>query len=311
MVFKGRGMSASLLVVGSVAFDTIETRAGKHQDVLGGAATFIALAASHFCPVNLVAVVGAKDFPAKHTELLASRGVDLEGLERAEGRTFRWSGVYADDFSSRRTLETQLGVFESFNPKVPKKYLKSRVVMLGNIHPALQLKVLDALGDGVFVIADTMNLWIDTTPDLVNQLIKRVNLLVINDEEAMMLTGERQIRVAAQKTLERGPQTLIIKRGEHGAYLFTKETIFFTPAIPLRDVVDPTGAGDSFAGGLAGYLVSRNDTSVTAMKTGMLYGTALASIAVGVFGPEQLARVDRSAIDGRVTQLRDLVSLKG
>ena len=304
-------MSASLLVVGSVAFDTIETRAGKHQDVLGGAATFIALAASHFCPVNLVAVVGANDFPAKHTELLASHGVDLEGLERAEGRTFRWSGVYADDFSSRRTLETQLGVFESFNPKVPKNYLKSRVVMLGNIHPALQLKVLDGLNKGVFVIADTMNLWIDTTPDLVNQLITRVDLLVINDEEATMLTGERQMLVAARKILAQGPKTVMIKRGEHGAYLFTKETVFFAPAIPLHDVVDPTGAGDSFAGGLAGYLVSQNDTGLAAMKTGMLYGAALASIAVGVFGPEPLAEIDRAALESRVAQLRRLVSLAG
>src|SRR3989338_1279601 len=255
-------MSASLLVVGSVAFDTIKTRSGKREDILGGAATFISLAASHFCPVNLVAVVGEDDFPNEHVELFVSRGVDIDGLERAPGRTFRWRGVYADDFSSRQTLDTQLGVFESFDPKVPKKYLKSRFLMLGNIHPALQLKVLDALNDEVFVIADTMNLWIDTTHDALNELMGKIDLLVINDEEALMLTGERQVIMAAEKIRENGPQNVIIKRGEHGAHLFTEDTIFFVPGIPLREVVDPTGAGDSFAGGLAGYLASKDDSSI-------------------------------------------------
>lgn len=302
-------MGGSLLVVGSVALDSIETRAGKHTEILGGAATFIAIAASHFCPVNLVAVVGDKDFPAEHTELLTACGVDLEGLERAPGRTFRWSGVYTEDFSSRQTLETKLGVFESFHPKVPTTYLTSRVVVLGNIHPVLQLAVLDALNNDVFVIADTMNLWINTTRDALKQLIKRVALLVINDEEAFMLTGERQMAVAAEQIRMQGPQAVIIKRGEHGAWLFAKDTVFFTPGIPLREVVDPTGAGDSFAGGVAGYLVSRGETDVRMIKNGMLYGTALASMTVGQFGPQHLARVDRPAIDARVAQLRDLVSL--
>ena len=302
-------MTDSLLVVGSVAFDTIETRAGKRTEILGGAATFIALAASHFCPVNLVAVVGEHDFPEEHTRLLAARGVDLEGLERAPGRTFRWSGVYAEDFLSRRTLDTQLGVFESFDPKLPTPYLASRFLMLGNIHPALQLKVLEAMRGRAFVIADTMNLWIQTTPDVLWKLIERVDLLVINDEEACLLTGERQLVVAAERLRHRGPRALIIKRGEHGAYLFADKTTFFAPALPLREVVDPTGAGDTFAGGLAGYLASRKETSVEAMKTGMLYGAALASLKVEVFGPETLARVDRSTIDRRVEQLRTLVAL--
>jgi sugar/nucleoside kinase (ribokinase family) len=300
----------SLLVVGSVAFDSIETRAGKHADVLGGAATFISLSASHFCPVSLVAVVGENDFPEEHIRLLTSRGIDLQGLERSPGRTFRWSGVYAEDFSSRKTLETELGVFESFHPKVPKKYLKSRIVVLGNIHPALQLAVLDALDKDVFVIADTMNLWINTTRDALKQLIGRVDLLVINDEEAFMLTGQRQIAVAADKIRADGPSALMIKRGEHGAFLFAKDTVFFTPGIPLREVVDPTGAGDSFVGGLAGFLVSQGSTGLKAMKAGMLYGTALASMAVESFGAQKLAAITRSAIDARVSQLRKLVALE-
>ena len=297
------------MVVGSVAFDTIETRAGKRENVLGGAATFIALAASHFCPVNLVAVVGEHDFPDEHTALLASRGINLDGLTRAPGRTFRWSGVYADDFSSRKTLETQLGVFASFDPHVPDAYRTSRFLMLGNIHPALQLKVLEAVDERTFVVADTMNLWINTSRELLQQVVGRVDALIINDEEAFMLTEERQVVVAAQRLLERGPRTLIIKRGEHGAYLFGEEAAFFAPALPLRAVVDPTGAGDAFAGGFAGYLASKNDTGLAAMKTAMLYGAALASMKVEVFGPEILARSDRPAIEHRVAALRTLVSL--
>lgn len=300
-------MGSSLLVVGSVAFDTIQTRAGKRTEVLGGAATFISLAASHFCPVNLVAVVGENDFPDEHARLLASRGVNLDGLERAKGRTFRWSGVYAEDFSSRKTLETQLGVFETFDPKLPQKYLKSRFLMLGNIHPALQLKVLDSLGDKVFVIADTMNLWINETRDALKKLIRRTDLLIINDEEAFMLTGERQILLAAEKIRRMGPQAVIIKRGEHGAYLFAEDALFFAPAIPLAEVIDPTGAGDTFAGGFAGYLASVGDTSIDSMKTAMLYGAALASVAVGVFGPQPLAHLNRSALEGKVHQLRRMV----
>lgn len=300
-------MGSSLLVVGSVAFDTIQTRAGKRTEILGGAATFISLAASHFCPVNLVAVVGEGDFPDEHTRLLASRGVNLDGLEKSQGRTFRWSGVYADDFSSRKTLETQLGVFESFDPKVPKKYLKSRFLMLGNIHPSLQLKVLDSLSDKVFVIADTMNLWITETLNTLKRLIRRTDLLIINDEEAFMLTGERQIILAAEKIRRMGPQAVIIKRGEHGAYLFAEDAVFFAPAIPLREVVDPTGAGDTFAGGFAGYLASVGDASMGTMKTAMLYGAALASVAVGVFGPQPLAHIDRSALDKKVHQLRSMM----
>jgi sugar/nucleoside kinase (ribokinase family) len=301
-------MSSPLLTVGSIAFDTIETRAGKHEEILGGAATYIALAASHFCPVQLVAVVGKGDFAQAHVDLLVSRGVDVDGLEWAGGRTFRWSGVYADDFSSRTTLNTELGVFEAFDPKIPKPYLASRFCLLGNIHPGLQLKVLDALEEGTYVAADTMNLWIDTTPDELGQLIARVDLLVINDEEAFMLTGERQISRAADKIRQTGPSSLIIKRGEHGAYLFTDEAPFFAPALPLPEVLDPTGAGDTFAGGLMGYLAGKSDTSPSTIKYGMIYGAALASMTVEGFGVDPLAKSSRKEIDLRYQTLRELVT---
>jgi sugar/nucleoside kinase (ribokinase family) len=301
-------MTTPLTIVGSVALDTIETRAGKQEEILGGAATYIAFAAGLFTPVNLVAVVG-DDFPEPHLDLLASRGVDLEGLKQVPGRTFRWAGKYADDFSSRETLSTELGVFESFDPEIPEAYKASRFALLGNIHPALQLKVLDAFGEETFVAADTMNLWIDITLKELAEVIKRVNLLVINDEEATMLTGEHQIRVAADKILDGGPMYLIIKRGEHGAYLFTKDTMFFTPALPLDEVVDPTGAGDSFAGGLMGYLASLGNADPAVIKKGMVYGSAIASRAVEAFGADELAKLTRDMADERFETIQSLTKI--
>jgi sugar/nucleoside kinase (ribokinase family) len=303
-------MTSPLLIVGSIALDTIETRAGKREEILGGAATYISLAASHFCPVNMVAVVGYGDFKDEYVNTLVSRGVDVDGLEWADGRTFRWSGKYADDFSSRTTLDTQLGVFESFDPKIPEKYLSSKFAMLGNIHPALQRKVLDSLKEGTYVAADTMNLWIDTSLEELKKVISRVDLLTINDEEAAMLTGELQIAKAAKKLREMGPSAVIIKRGEHGAYLFTDETPFFAPAIPLPDVLDPTGAGDTFAGGLMGYLAGQGQATPANIKKGMVYGAALASTTVEGFGVETLVNKDRREIDARYESLRRLVSLQ-
>jgi sugar/nucleoside kinase (ribokinase family) len=301
-------MTTPLTIVGSVALDTIETRAGKQEEILGGAATYIAFAAGLFTPVNLVAVVG-DDFPGPYLDLLASRGVDLEGLKQVPGRTFRWAGRYADDFSSRETLSTELGVFERFDPEIPEAYKASRFALLGNIHPALQLKVLDAFGEQTFVAADTMNLWIDITLKELAEVIERVNLLVINDEEATMLTGEHQIRVAAKKILDSGPMYLIIKRGEHGAYLFTKDTMFFTPALPLDEVVDPTGAGDSFAGGLMGYLASLGNADAAAIKKGMVYGSAIASRAVEAFGADELAKLTRNMADERFETIQSLTKI--
>jgi sugar/nucleoside kinase (ribokinase family) len=302
-------MTTPLLVVGSVAFDTIQTRAGQREEILGGAATFISLAASHFAPVRLVGVVGADDFPQEHVDLLTSHGVDTTGLMRAAGRTFRWSGVYADDFSSRTTLDTQLGVFADFDPRIPEAYAGSRYLLLGNIHPGLQIKVLDAVGPDCFVATDTMNLWIDTTLDELEQVIARTDLLVINDEEAFMLTGERQIAAAAPQIIARGPRFLIIKRGEHGAFLFGEGSTFFAPAFPLPEVIDPTGAGDSFAAGLIGCLAGGDATDAATIKRGMVYGAATASFTCEGFGTDRIATVSRADIETRFAALRSLVSL--
>lgn len=301
-------MTTPLTIVGSVALDTIETRAGKREDIVGGAATYIAIAAGFFGPVNLVAVVG-DDFPEEHLAMLRRCNVDLEGLAKEPGRTFRWSGKYADDFSSRETLSTELGVFETFDPRIPDSYRLSRFALLGNIHPALQLKVLDALREGTFVAADTMNLWIDITPHELNEVIRRVDLLIINDEEAEQLSGEHQIRVAAQRILARGPKLLIIKRGEHGAYLFSKERMFFAPALPLESVADPTGAGDSFAGGLMGFLAAADDAGFDLVKQGMVVGAAVASRAVEAFGADELAKFDRAEVDARVEAIKELMKI--
>ncbi len=302
-------MTNPLLVVGSVALDSIETRAGKREEILGGAATYIALSACHFTPVNIVAVVGRDDFADEHVGMLTSRGVDVTGLERVEGRTFRWSGVYADDFSSRTTLDTQLGVFESFDPRLPQNYLGARFLLLGNIDPTLQLKVLDSVGDECFTATDTMNLWIDIAKEKLEEVIARTDLLIINDEESLMLTGRSQVAVAARQILKMGPEALIIKRGEHGAYLFTEKTTFFAPAYPLPDVIDPTGAGDSFAGGLMGYLAGLGSTGTSDIKKGMIFGTAIASTTCEGFGVEATSGLDRPAIDRRYEALRRLTAL--
>jgi sugar/nucleoside kinase (ribokinase family) len=302
-------VSARLLVVGSVAFDDIETRAGRREEILGGAATYISLSASHFCDVALVGVVGEGDFPEEHVTLLVSRRVDVSGLARLPGRTFRWSGVYAPDFSSRRTIRTELGVFERFDPEIPAAHRASRFLLLGNIHPALQSKVLDAVDEGCFVATDTMNLWIETTRPELERVIARTDLLMINDEESLLLTGEPQVAVAAERILARGPRYLVIKRGEHGAWLFDGGEPFFAPAMPLREVVDPTGAGDSFAGGLMGHLAGADSTGVRDIRRGMVYGAAVASTCVEGFGVDGIAATDRQAVDARFAALRRLVEI--
>jgi sugar/nucleoside kinase (ribokinase family) len=301
-------MTGKLLTVGSVAFDTLKTRAGKRDEILGGSATYIALAASHFAPVNLVAVVGKGDFPAAHVKTLEEKGVDLTGLEYAEGRTFRWSGAYADDFSTRETLDTELGVFEHFDPRIPDAYQDAKIVLLGNINPGVQLQVLDRLHEKPFVITDTMNLWMNIALDDLKKVIARTDLLVINDEEAMQLSGELQIRKGADKILTMGPKALIIKRGEHGAYLFSPDSLFFAPAIPLPEVIDPTGAGDSFVGGLAGYLAGKESTAISAIKKGMIFGTATASATCEGFGTEQTAAITRDEVEHRYRMLLNMVS---
>lgn len=302
-------MSARLLVVGSVAFDDIETRAGRREEILGGAAVYIALSARHFCDVALVGVVGENDFPEEHVTLLTSRGVDVTGLARRPGRTFRWSGVYAPDLSSRRTIRTELGVFERFDPEIPKAHRASRFLLLGNIHPALQLRVLDAMDQGCFVATDTMNLWIETTRAELKRVIARTDLLLINDEESLLLTGEPQVAVAAERILAMGPRYLVIKRGEHGAWLFDGGRPFLAPAMPLREVIDPTGAGDSFAGGLMGHLAGAGTVNPADIRRGMVFGAAVASACVEGFGVERIAAVDRCAIDDRFAALRHAVDI--
>ncbi|MBN2803891.1 MAG: sugar kinase [Deltaproteobacteria bacterium] len=302
-------MNKTLLVAGSIAFDSLKTRAGSRDEILGGAATYISIAASYFSKVNLVAVVGKNDFPKECSNLLKKHNIDLTGLEFADGRTFRWQGEYADDFSTRQTLGTELGVFEKFDPKIPEEYIGPQILLLGNISPSVQLKVLERAKGTPFVITDTMNLWMDIALDDLKKIISKSNLLVINDEEAFQLSKKQQLITAAKDILKLGPEFLIIKRGEHGAFLFTAKDTFYSPAILLEDVIDPTGAGDSFAGGLAGYLAKTGATDFTTIKTAMLYGTAIASATCEGFGTEKTITLTNDEIESRVAKLKALVSL--
>jgi len=266
---------SSLLVVGSVGLDTVETRAGKRADVLGGAASYFSLAASFLAPVRLVAVVGT-DFPDAHTALLEQHHVDLAGLERVAGRTFRWSGVYARDFSTRTTLDTQLNVFQDFRPKLPPAWASSEYVFLANIDPVLQLAVLEQAGRPKFVACDTMNFWIEGKRRELLALLERVDMLLLNDEEARQLSGEANLPAAARAIRKLGPRAVVIKRGDAGALLFHEAGVFAAPAFPIEDVVDPTGAGDSFAGGFMGWLAREGDASPATIRTAMILGSVLA-----------------------------------
>lgn len=295
----------SLTVVGSIALDTVETPAGKNVDGLGGAAVYFSLAAAHFTKVHLVGVVG-EDFPEAHVNLLASKGIDLDGLEYAPGRTFRWAGRYHDDVNQRDTLDTQLNVFETFHPKLPKAARNAEYLFLGNIHPALQLEVLEQ-SQPRFTGLDTMNLWIDTSPDLLRQVLAQVDALFVNDQEARMLTGCLDLSRAAARIREMGPKTAIIKKGEHGCLLFGEHgEIFAVPAIPLENVVDPTGAGDTFAGGFMGYLAQQQNTAFDTLKQAVVYGSILASFDCEDFGPNRLAQVDAPALKSRLQEFRNL-----
>jgi sugar/nucleoside kinase (ribokinase family) len=297
----------SLLVVGSVALDNIETAEDSQKNILGGSASYFSMGASLFCPVQLVAVVG-EDFPQKHIDLLASRPIDLTGLQRTAGKTFRWSGRYSVDFASRTTLSTELNVFADFDPCLPEDYRATSHVFLANIHPSLQLKVLDQLADPKFVAADTMNFWIDgALPDL-QKLIKRLDLLIINDEEVRLLGGGSSILEAAQNVLALGPKALIVKRGEHGSTLFSSTGMFFLPAYPVRKVLDPTGAGDTFASGLMGYLASRAATPPTLedFKQAMSCATALSSFVVEGFSLQGLVALSLDDVHRRYHRLAEL-----
>lgn len=294
-----------ILIVGSMAFDDLELPVGSARDVIGGSATYSAFAASSFSEVRVVAVVG-DDFPETMVASMRARGIDTAGIERASGRTFRWAGRYDADLVHRTTLDTQLNVFASFQPKIPAAYRASPLVLLGNIHPALQIDVLDQVERPRLVVADTMNFWIEGQPALVDAMLRRIDLLVINDEEARQLSGHHNIRRAARAILERGPRRLIIKRGEHGALLFDEHGVFAAPGFPLEDVVDPTGAGDSFAGGFIGYLAQQPEISALALRRAMLHATATASFCVEAVGTAKIATVSRADVATRVAAIRAL-----
>jgi sugar/nucleoside kinase (ribokinase family) len=299
----------SLLVIGTVAFDAIETPFGKTDKIVGGAATFISLAASYFTKkINLVSVVG-DDFPTDAIDMLKKRGVNTAGLQIKEGeKTFFWSGRYHNDMNSRDTLDTQLNVLATFDPEIPQEYQDCSFLMLGNLAPAVQHQVLDRLHTRPkLVVLDTMNFWMDIALPELTSLLKRVDVLTINDEEARQLSKEYSLVKAAQKILAMGPKYLIIKKGEHGALLFNNEQVFFAPALPLEEVFDPTGAGDSFAGGFIGYLAETKDISFDNLKRAIIFGSAMASFSVERFGTERIQNLSSEEVDERVQQFIDLV----
>lgn len=296
-----------VLVVGSVALDDIEVPTGGVKGVLGGAATYFALASRYFARVRAVGVAGS-DFPREHLDFLGEAGIDLEGVATAEGPTFRWGGRYDASLSRRDTLFTELGVFEHFDPSLPERYRDSEFVFLANIHPTLQLRVLEQARGPRFVAMDTMNFWIEGTAEELGRTLARVDGLVINDEEARQLTGETNLVLAAERIHELGPHTVIIKRGENGALLFDAAGVFFAPAFPLRDVRDPTGAGDSFAGGFLGYLDSAGAESPSAaqLRRAMAFGSVMASFNVEAFGTERVRALERAEIDERLARFKAL-----
>jgi sugar/nucleoside kinase (ribokinase family) len=299
----------SLLVVGTVAFDAIETPFGKTDKIIGGAATYISLAASYFTKnINLVSVVGS-DFPKESLEMLKKHGVALDGLQVKEGeKSFFWSGRYHNDMNSRDTLATELNVLADFNPIVPENARECDFLMLGNLMPVVQQQVMSQLKKRPkLIVLDTMNFWMDTAWDELVRTISAVDVLTVNDAEARQLSGEYSLVKAAQKILAMGPKVLIIKKGEHGALLFNREQVFFAPALPLEDVFDPTGAGDSFAGGFIGYLAETKDISFDNMKRAIIFGSAMASFTVEKFGVERLVGLTQEEVDERVQEFIDLV----
>ena len=295
----------SLLVVGSVALDSLETPFGRREEILGGSACYFSTCASYFGPVRVVAVVG-EDFPQEHVDFLASRGVDLAGLVRKPGRTFRWKGKYEFDLNTAHTLDTQLNVFADFQPDLPASYRDSEYVFLGNIDPDLQRAVLDQVRGPRFVACDTMNFWISSKRESLLKTLKRVDLLFVNDAEARQLSGEHNIVKAARRILSFGPRAVVVKRGEYGALYFSGEEVFAASAYPLPDVFDPTGAGDSFAGGFMGYLAKSRSEAPGVMRRAIVLGSVLASYAVEQFSLDRLRALTADEIRGRYAEARQL-----
>ena len=301
----------SLLVVGSMAFDSIKSPFGEVERVIGGSATYFSLAASYLTPVRLVSVVG-RDFPKETLDMLSARGIDLQGLKVAEGATFHWKGYYEYDLNVAHTVKTDLNVFENFAPVLPASYRESRYVFLGNIDPKLQLDILAQVREPKIVALDTMNFWIGKSPQLLREVIRSVDIVVINEAEIRELTGEFNLVKAARKLMRMGPGRVVIKRGEYGVLHLSDGEIFAAPAYPLETIFDPTGAGDSFAGGFMGYLASRDGAALTEMdyRLATIYGSAIASFTVEAFSTERLQGLSREEIDSRLTAFRALTEFR-
>lgn len=299
----------SLLVVGSVALDTVETPFGRAADALGGSAVYFGASASLFHPVQMVGVVGG-DYPIERLDFLAERDVDLAGLACVEGESFRWSGAYDFDLNTAVTRETRLGVFSDFRPRIPESFRDAEWVFLGNIDPELQMDVLDQVGAPRFVACDTMNFWIESKKEELVRLLGRVDALLINDAEIRALTGDHNLVRAARWVQERGPEVVVVKKGEHGAMLFTSEMIFFAPGYPLEELFDPTGAGDSFAGGFLGYLAQVDSTDPEELRRAMIYGSAMGSFAVERFSVDRLVDLTTSEIQTRVASFREMTAFE-
>jgi sugar/nucleoside kinase (ribokinase family) len=295
----------SILVVGSVAFDSVKTPFGEVEGVLGGSATYFSLAASYFSKINLVAVVG-EDFTEEHRSILEGRQIDLSGLQHSSGQTFSWKGEYGFDLNEAHTLNTCLNVFESFNPQISAEYRKCPYVFLANIDPDLQRLVLDQVEQPKLIACDTMNFWIENKLESLKETLKRVNLLIINEAEARELTKEYNLVKAAQVIISWGPETVIIKRGEYGALMFSDSTIFAAPAYPLETIYDPTGAGDSFAGGVMGYLASSGDLSDANIRRAIIFGSVMASYNVEAFSVERLKNLSQADIEARFQEFKQL-----
>jgi len=298
---------SQLVIVGTLAFDAIETPFGKTNKILGGAATFIGLAATNYNIEGAIVSVVGGDFPQDYINILKNKGINCSGIEVVQnGKTFYWSGKYHNDMNTRDTLVTELNVLADFEPVVPKKYRNSEVVLLGNLHPHVQMSVVSQITAAKLVVLDTMNFWIDQTWEALHEVLAKVDVICINDEEARQLSGEYSLVRAAEKIQTMGPKYVIIKKGEHGALLFHKQEVFFTPALPLEKVIDPTGAGDTFAGGFVGYLTQTQDYSFHNMKKAIVHGSVLASFCVEQFGTERLQNLKREEIITRMKKFKQL-----